>query len=67
MLQARLPTNISAKWIEEELGRYKRRMMMQPYVVDLIALAIIILGIAIGAARGLLLTLYSMVNSPTII
>ncbi len=35
---------------------------MQPYVVDLIALAIIILGIAIGAARGLLLTLYSMVK-----
>jgi len=31
---------------------------MQPYVIDLIALAIIILGIVMGAARGLLLTVY---------
>ena len=35
---------------------------MQPYVIDLIALAIIILGIVMGAARGLLLTVYSMVK-----
>lgn len=35
---------------------------MRPYVLDLIALAIIIFGIVAGAARGFLLTLYSLVK-----
>lgn len=35
---------------------------MQPYVPELIALAIIILGGVLGAARGLLMTVYSLVK-----
>lgn len=35
---------------------------MQPFIMELIALAIIVLGIVAGAARGLLLTLYSLVK-----
>lgn len=35
---------------------------MQPFILELIALAIIVLGIVAGAARGLLLTLYSLVK-----
>lgn len=35
---------------------------MQPYMLELIALAIILIGIIGGAARGLLLTLYSLVK-----
>lgn len=35
---------------------------MQPFILELIALAIIVVGIVAGAARGLLLTLYSLVK-----
>lgn len=35
---------------------------MQPYLLELIALAVVVLGIVAGAARGLLLTLYSLVK-----
>lgn len=35
---------------------------MQPYMLELIALAVVLVGIIVGAARGLLLTLYSLVK-----